>query len=242
MAVKHLLKFACKDSNDTYYYPFSSHPRFKFWAYDRIRRHRSLDQSKVFLKQNPNEANLTISELKQLINNGQSSQILQRMSAYSSNITGCDAYWHKRRCELEATFEQKAPATIFFTFSYADNHWIDLHRLMPRYFDNMTQDPIVKDNYKYQDVVANPHLVDWYFSHRLESFLETFFDKIIGCDWRWHRFEWQARTSIHAHGAARFSNDPGLIDLTKKVYLGHIYSKKLVGKVFNDIQEIDEFN
>ena len=37
---------------------------------------------------------------------------------------------------------------------------------------------------------------------------------ILARNWRWHRFEWQSRTSIHAHGAARFSNDPGLIELT----------------------------
>ena len=41
------------------------------------------------------------------------------------------------------------------------------------------------------------------------------------------RYEWQSRTSIHAHGAARFKNDPGLVDLTYKTYLGHLASKKL---------------
>jgi len=53
------------------------------------------------------------------------------MSTYAANITGSDAYWYKRRQELVAIFEQKKTATIFFTFSYADNHWADLHRLMP---------------------------------------------------------------------------------------------------------------
>ena len=57
--------------------------------------------------------------------------MLMRLSPYSANITGSDAYWYQRRRELEATFEQKLAATIFFTFSYADNHWADLHRLMP---------------------------------------------------------------------------------------------------------------
>ena len=44
------------------------------------------------------------------------------MSPYSAYITGSDSYWYKRRNELEATFEQKAPDTVFFTFSYADHH------------------------------------------------------------------------------------------------------------------------
>jgi hypothetical protein len=172
-------------STNKFYYPFAQHQRFKFWFYDRIRRHRTLDQSKVYLKQNPQDANLTIEELKSSIRSGDASNILSRMSAYSSNLTGSDAYWHKRRCELEATFEQKEPATVFFTFSYADNHWSDLHKLMPRHFRNQDNDQTSSN--KYLDVVNNPHLVDWFFSYRLNKFLEVVFDGILECKWRWHR-------------------------------------------------------
>jgi hypothetical protein len=50
---KHLLKYATiHTSSQELYYPFAQHPQFKFWAYDRLRRHRSLDQAKVYLKQN----------------------------------------------------------------------------------------------------------------------------------------------------------------------------------------------
>ncbi len=268
-----MLKYATRNtSTNKFYYPFASHPRFKFWIYDRIRRHRSLDQSKVYLNQNPGDANLTISDLKQAIYNGDANGIMKRMSAYSSNITGSDAYWHKRRCELESTFEQKPPATVFFTFSYADNHWADLHRLMPRNFtdnnndiqtNNMTNlnnrgetrvddliDLEITDqneqeknsrSYKYQDVLENPHLVDWYFGFRLNHFLECVFDGILECEWRWHRHEWQSRTAIHAHGAARFKNDPGLIDLTATVYKGRLASKNCVGKIFQSQEEIDKY-
>ena len=107
------------------------------------------------------------------------------MSTYAANITGSDAYWYKRRAELEATFEQKEAATVFFTFSYADNHWHDLHRLMPRNF-NKTQSEL-DFSHKYSDVLSNPHLVDWYFSQRLEVFLNIVFDDILKCKWRWHR-------------------------------------------------------
>jgi hypothetical protein len=49
----HLLKYVCKKSTTgEFYYPYVEHPRFKFWAYDRLRRHRALDQSNVYLKQN----------------------------------------------------------------------------------------------------------------------------------------------------------------------------------------------
>jgi hypothetical protein len=32
--------------------------------------------------------------------------------------------------QQQYSFNNK-PATIFFTFNYADNHWCDLHKLMP---------------------------------------------------------------------------------------------------------------
>ena len=47
----------------------------------------------VYLKQNAGDANLTISELKEQLKSGSGVNIMQRMSAYSANITGSDSYW-----------------------------------------------------------------------------------------------------------------------------------------------------
>ena len=139
------------------------------------------------MKQNSGDANLTIAELKDAINRRECTQLLNRMSAYSSNITGSDSYWNKRRSELEATFEQKEAATVFFTFSYADNYWQDLHRLMPRNYNQDINSIESTNPIKYKDVINNPHLVDWYFGERLNSFLEIVFDGILDCEWRCHR-------------------------------------------------------
>ena len=35
------------------------------------------------------------------------------------------------------------------------------------------------------------------------------------------------RSSIHAHGAVRFKNDPGLTQLATKAYIGRLAAKKL---------------
>ena len=115
---------------------------------------------------------------------------------------------------------EKSCATVFFTFSYADNHWNDLHKLMPGGFSS-------DKKIRYQNVLDNPHLVDWYFSYRLNEFLKVVFDGILECEWRWHRFEWQSRSSMHAHGAAKFKNDPGLIKLTNNFYLGRKALEKI---------------
>jgi len=98
---------------------------------DRIQRHRALDQSKVFLKQHGDVATLTMEELKAKIQNGQINDIIHKMHAYTANITGSDSYWGKKRGELEAIMQQKGLGTAFWTVSFADNHWHDLHRLMP---------------------------------------------------------------------------------------------------------------
>ncbi|RNA27124.1 ATP-dependent DNA helicase PIF1, partial [Brachionus plicatilis] len=221
LGFKHLLKCVATNSKTKkFYYPFAQHPRFKFWAYDRLRRHRSLEQCKIFMKQNPNESNLSVKDLKDLLKTGESDTFMKKMSAYSSNITGSDSYWYKRRIELQSTFEQMKPASAFFTFSYPDNHWDDLHRLIPGA-------PAKSDQEKRRNVLSNPHLVDWFFSYKLDEFLKTVFDNVLDCEWRWHRYEWQSRSSIHAHGAVRFKNDPNLIDLTSKVYAGRLAFKKI---------------
>ncbi|RMZ93574.1 ATP-dependent DNA helicase pif1, partial [Brachionus plicatilis] len=155
-----------------------------------------------------------------MLNDGSAEQLLRRMTPYSANITGSNAYWFQRRSELESTFEQKKPATVFFTFSYADNYWEDLHRLLPGGFST---DP----KKRYFNVLNNPHLVDWYFGIRLNEFLKIVFGGILDCEWRWHRYEWQSRSSIHAHSAAHFKNDPGLNELTKKVYVGRLANTEL---------------
>ena len=146
---------------------------------------------------------------------------MTRLSAYSANVTGSDSYWFQRRNELEATFQQKKTATAFFTFSYADNHWDDLHKLMPG-------PPATTKAQKYQNVLNNPHLVDWFFSFKFEEFLKVVFDGILEADWRWHRYEWQSRTSIHAHGCVRLKNDPDLVRLTSLTYKGRQAEKRLL--------------
>lgn len=106
---QHLLKYATKSTlTEDLYYPYVKHPRFKHWAYDRIRRHRSLAQSKIYLEKCPGDSNLSINDLKKMLNSNthEATELMKRMCAYSANITGSDAFWHKQRTLLESIFEQ----------------------------------------------------------------------------------------------------------------------------------------
>ena len=61
--IKHLLKYAeWRDSR--WIYRFASHPRFAYWAFNMIERKRILQQTRIFLKQNPGEAHTFVSQQK----------------------------------------------------------------------------------------------------------------------------------------------------------------------------------
>ena len=55
------------------------------------------------------------------------------------------------------------------------------------------------------------------------------------------RYEWQSRSSIHAHGAAKFKNDPGLRELTTKVYAGRV-AQKQKDETANELLDIIKIN
>ena len=92
--VKHLLRFG-ENIDGKWLYRFASHPRFAYWALNMIQRKRILQQTGIFLKQNPGEAHLTVEELKQMAADNDTNVFVSKLSRYLSNITGSNAYWHK---------------------------------------------------------------------------------------------------------------------------------------------------
>lgn len=121
------------------------------------------------------------------------------------------------REDLKAIVPTVGAPTYFFTFSSADMHWPDLHKLFGN--ENSTSEE------RWQSVINNPHIVDWFFTQRLESFIKHWLYKTLDAKWHWYRFEYQARGSIHCHGTAKLNNDPGLCDLTKIALKGYLAKK-----------------
>ena len=137
-SVKHLLKFG-EWFGDHWVYGFAKHPRFSYWALNMIQRKRTLQQSSVFIKQNPGDSHLTIDQLREMASNNSSTVFMKKLSRYVGNITGSNAYWHKKRDELKSVITTKKAPTIFFTFSSADMHWPELHSLFSNKSDNCTK-------------------------------------------------------------------------------------------------------
>lgn len=65
-------------------------------------------------------------------------------------------------------------------------------------------------------------------------------------DWIWHRYEWQSRSAIHAHGVVKLKNDPGIAKLVARVYAGRNLEAKLKDENFvsnkteQELQNINE--
>ena len=64
-------------------------------------------QRNVYLKKNPEDENLTEEGLKSILNeNGEElEKLLSRMQKFNTNIVGSNAYFYKRRSELESLME-----------------------------------------------------------------------------------------------------------------------------------------
>ena len=232
--IKHLLKFS-EYVNGKLIYRFASHPRFPYWSLNMIQRKRTLEQSGIFLKQNPSEAHLTMDELRDMAQNNSSSELMAKMSRYVANVLGSNPYWHNVKEELKAVITSKGAPTIFFTFSAADMHWPDLHDI----FSNGSKSEMSAEERR-QNVINNPHLVDWFFSQRLESFVKHWLSETMDAEWHWYRFEYQHRGSIHCHGTAKLKNDPGLCKLTEIALTGFLAQRAQneTGDFHPDVSEI----
>ena len=98
--VKHLLRFG-ENKDGRWLYRFATHPRFAYWALNMIQRKRILQQTGIFLKQNPGEEHLIAEDQQQMVANN-THVFISKLSRYLSNITGSNAYWHKAKEDLKA--------------------------------------------------------------------------------------------------------------------------------------------
>ena len=101
---KHLMKFA-EFTNGKFEWRFASHPCFPYWALNMKRRHQLLSQANIYLRQHPADVNITIEELKNMVNSMSANQMVNTLQRYVSKVQG--------------TYKPalvSAPARIAFTF------------------------------------------------------------------------------------------------------------------------------
>ena len=180
---------------------FAKHCRFRYFALNTEMRWRALQSGRIYLHQNPDDDHLTIEELRDMVGR-EGVDYSTRVVHYASTLRGTRQYWTKQRSRLIAMVDSLGMPTIFFTHSAADLQWPELaHLLSPEANEFVNQSTVV---------VENPALADWYFCHRIQKFVDTFYKDILGVTDYWYRFEWQHRGSPHIHGLAWITGAPNV--------------------------------
>ncbi len=211
------------DSNKikTLYAPFAEHARFKFWVHSYYKRHQSLNQAKMFMKQNPKELEMTLEELQKALRskNAKTPAFLRKLQRYSAQVRGSSSFWYRELQKLRALCKEDDCGTFFFTTSYADYNCPHLHRILG------TENASKKE--KRAAVKNNPHIVAGYRIQRMRDWVNIVLKKALGCDWTWRRTEFQARGTGHDHGMAHMLSDPNLRKLCMIGYEGHVAATRL---------------
>jgi len=87
---KHLLVY--KDGR------FARHRRWRYFALNSLMRWRALSEGRVFVKQNLEKGQLTVSELLDLMKDD--AHIVDKILRYGEGLRGTRQYWMRRRAEL----------------------------------------------------------------------------------------------------------------------------------------------
>ena len=184
---------------------FAKHPRFRYFALNTVMRHRALQTGKIYVRQHPHDAHLTVDDLRDMV--GREGEALSnRVLHFASSLRGTRQYWFKQRSQLIALVDTLGLPTVFFTHSAADLQWPELSRLI-------CPDDSQSSTSRSQALMQNPAIADWFFYHRIDAFLDAFYKGVLGASDFWLRFEWQHRGSPHVHGLAWLRDSPNVEDL-----------------------------
>ncbi|KAF5336454.1 hypothetical protein D9611_006665 [Ephemerocybe angulata] len=185
---------------------FAQHKRFPWFAFNTLQRARTLSKSKIFIRQNHDEAKLTSNDIEELLREGDE-RIVAKMMRYGEDIRGTRAYWAARRQELIDAMRVKDSPHIFFTLSAADLQWPDLHQHMPPP-EQPADTPADARKQRRTALNNNPHIAAAYLDERIKAYLKHFLGPLLDVVDFWYRYEWQERGSGHIHGFLWIRNAP----------------------------------
>jgi ATP-dependent DNA helicase PIF1 len=195
---KHLLWY--KDGR------FARHSRWRYFALNSSMRWRALQEGQVYVIQNLRDEQINVKDIQEMIENGDD-KMADRIMRYGEGLRGTRQFWMARRYELTDMIKQIGHrGLIFFTFSAADLHWPELHKLME--LEGHNGDEAESARKRQQNLIDNPHIAAWFFKKRFEIFFDNILVKQWELDEWWYRYEWQHRGSVHIHGIGKKRNAP----------------------------------
>ena len=199
---------------------FVEHHCFTFVATNMLRRHEALTRGNVFARHCT--ANLTMEEMKRAVDTNDF-RVINKLLYFAAPIPGTRQYFRYMSDKaisfvkwLRIKSGDQKMFNFFQTFSAADLHWDDLHRLLPdseRYLGKTVVDSLesvpeedrdrcITSTEDCQLRIANikrhADIVDAYFKHRIDLLLKKVLP-VMGAREFVCRYEVQARGTIHAH-------------------------------------------
>ena len=183
---------------------FQSDPRFVFLAYNSVLRWKALQTGAVFARNNPQLAQITAHDITQMLQQDRR-DLSNKILRFGSSLRGTPQYWFAQRKNLLSMIDQLGNASVFFTFSVADQHWPDLRRFLN-----------LENRNVYEAISYSPLTVDSYVMLRFETFFNHFLTPYLGIDDYWYSIEWQHRGSLHVHGLAWLTDFPNSLIATEQ--------------------------
>lgn len=183
---------------------FARHPRFRYFALNSEMRWRALQCGNVYVRRHPDDARLTVEELRDMVGR-EGDTFSNKVLRYASSLRGTRQYWFKQRSHLIAMVDTLGLPTVFFTHSAADLQWPELANLI-------ADDPSSSSS-RNNAVKENPAIADWFFYHRIVEFIKVFYVDMLHAADYWYRFEYQHRGSPHVHGLAWLSGAPNVDEI-----------------------------
>ena len=93
---------------------FAKHCRFRYFALNTEMHWRALQTGRIYVRQNPEDAQLSVDELRDMV--GRNDQnFSSRVLHYASSLQGTHQYWMQQRRRLIAMVDALGTPTIFFT-------------------------------------------------------------------------------------------------------------------------------
>ena len=126
-------------------------------------RWRAIQEARVYVKQSLNDNQLTVKEVQEIVKSN--NHLAEQVIRFGEGLRRTRQFWIKRQVELSDMIKQLGlQGMVFFTFSVADLHWPELHKLMP-HGENQIEGESEQDTAKRrcQNLIDNPHIVAWFF-------------------------------------------------------------------------------
>ena len=195
---------------------FMRDPVFSFHLLNFVQRHVNNKDAIYFVNRYLKDKIMTIEDIRSQIEN-KNFDFVHKIQQYAgTKIRGSDGWWRHRRHELDSWIGNQlelghGPPTLFMTFSCAEYWWKDLENLLLERCtgteDEELANIMVYDTNEKKRMSAKGKLLESYsavvqefFQHRMDAWMETVGKEVFNITHYWLRFEFaKGRGQIHSH-------------------------------------------